>query len=188
MRVIAFNGSPRVGGNTSIMLEKVFASLNEHQIETEEIQVGGHLLHGCKACGACRKTPGACIQKNDPMNDWIEAMRQADGIILASPTYFATITSEMKALIDRAGYVLAPEGILKRRVGAPVVVARRGGAIQTYNTLMAFFGVTQMIVPMASYWNMGYGREKGEVNTDAEGMKTMAVLGENMAWLLKKLA
>jgi len=187
MRVVAFNGSPRKGGNTSIMIQQVFASLQKYDIETEEIQIGGHLLHGCKACGTCRKIPGKCVYKDDPINDWIEIMRKADGIILASPTYFANVTTEMKAFIDRTGYVLKPEGVLKRRVGAPIVTARRGGAIQTYNTLMSYFGITEMLVPMSNYWNVGFGSEIGAVNDDAEGLKTMDTLGENMAWLLKKI-
>lgn len=114
-------------------------------------------------------------------------IKTADAIILASPTYYANMTSEMKAFIDRTGYILGPTGILARKVGAPIVAARRGGAINTYNTLMAFFGINSMIVPMSSYWNLGIGREKGEVLKDEEGVRTMTNLGNNMAWLLEKL-
>jgi multimeric flavodoxin WrbA len=115
-------------------------------------------------------------------------MAEADGIILASPTYFADVSTEMKALIDRAGFVTkANGGMLKRKVGAAVVAVRRAGAIHAFDTINHFFFISEMIVPGSSYWNIGVGREKGEVESDAEGVKTMQVLGENMAWLLKKL-
>lgn len=186
MLVAAFNGSPRTNGNTSRMLQQVFKPLNEAGITTEEISVGGHRLRGCIGCGQCgKRNNGRCVFDDDPMNSWMEIMERADGIILASPTYFANVTSEMKALIDRSGYALGSR--LYRKVGAPVVVARRGGAIQTYNALMAFFGIRQMIVPMSSYWNMGYGLAPGEVDNDAEAMNTMTNLGQNMAWLLGKI-
>ena len=186
MLVVAFNGSPRATGNTSRMIQRVFQGLESEGIETKSINIGGHKVHGCIACGKCRQeNSGQCAFTDDPINDWIRIMDQADGIILASPTYFATVTTEMKALIDRAGYALGSR--LYRKVGAPIAVARRGGAIQTYNTLMAFFGIKQMIVPMSSYWNMGYGKNIGEVEQDAEAMETMDNLAKNMAWLLKKL-
>lgn len=187
MFVVAFNGSSRKNGNTSRLLQQVFKPLNAEGITTEEITVGGHRLRGCIGCGQCRqKNLGRCVFDDDPMNEWMGIMERADGIILASPTYFANMTSEMKALIDRCGFALGGSR-LYRKVGAPVVVARRGGAIQTYNALMAFFGIRQMIVPMSSYWNMGYGLAPGDVENDAEAMTTMTDLGQNMAWLLKKL-
>jgi multimeric flavodoxin WrbA len=123
------------------------------------------------------------------VNDCIAKMRQADGIILASPTYFADITPELKALIDRAGFVAgANDNFFKRKVGAAVVAVRRGGAIHAFDSINHFFLIRQLIVPGSCYWNMGIGREKGEVENDEEGIRTMTVLGENMAWLLKKLA
>lgn len=186
MHVIAFNGSPRQNSNTSRMLREVFTVLESEGITTEEIKVGGYKVRGCIACNQCKiKKLEKCIFDDDPVNQWIEAMKRADGIILASPTYYANMTTEMKALIDRAGYSITP--LLYRKVGAPVVVARRGGAMQTYNALMTFFGITQMVVPGSSYWNMGYGLEPGDVQHDAEALQTMKNLGANMAWLLKKL-
>lgn len=186
MRVVAFNGSPTKNGNTSFMIQEVFKPLREAGIETQEIRIGGNKVRGCIACGQCRKKAlGRCVFDDDPVNEWIAALHQADGVILASPTYFATVTTEMKAFIDRAGF--SAEKRLYRKVGAPVVAARRGGAIQTYNTLMAFFGVNQMVVPMSTYWNMGYGLGAGDVANDAEAIATMTNLGNNMAWLLQKI-
>ena len=186
LSVVAFNGSPRKGGNTSKLIQTVFSVLEAEGIGTEEIQIGGHRVRGCVACNQCHKQNlGHCVFDDDPMNEWIEAMKRADAVILASPTYFANVTSEMKALIDRGGFSCM--GRLARKVGAPVVVARRGGAMQVYNTLMAFFGISQMVVPGSSYWNMGYGLMPGDVEKDDEATETMKNLGANMAWLLKKI-
>jgi multimeric flavodoxin WrbA len=122
------------------------------------------------------------------MNVWIAKMREADGILLASPTYFADITPELKALIDRAGFVAgANDNFLKRKVGAAVIAVRRCGALHAFDTINHFFMIRQMIVPGSSYWNMAFGREKGEVENDEEGIRTMTVLGENMAWLLQRV-
>lgn len=189
MKVVAFNGSARKGGNTADMIKRVLAKLEGQGIETEMIELAGKKMHGCIACYKCAENKDRrCAVKNDFLNDCIEAMESADGIILGSPTYFATITTEMSALIDRAGMVSLVNGnMLARKVGAAVVAARRGGAMQTFNTLNSLFFIQQMIVPGSRYWNMGFGREKGEVLNDDEGMMTMDLLGENMAWLMKKL-
>lgn len=187
MRVIAFNSSPRKKGNTQLLLEAVGEELQKEGVEVRHIQIGGKLLRGCTACGSCSKNKGRCVFDDDPMNEWISEMNAADGILLGSPTYFATVNTEMKALIDRAGFVLRQNNALRLKVGAPVVAVRRGGAIQVYNTLMAFFGINEMIVPGSSYWNMGYGLMPGDVLNDAEGMETMRNLGRNMAFVLKKL-
>ena len=188
MKLIAFNGSPRKDGNTHIMISHVFSVLEADGITCEEISVGGQMIRGCIACNKCIKDTGHCAIKEDKVNEWIEKMKDADAIIMASPTYFANMTSEMKALIDRSGRVCRSAGkCLARKVGAPIAVARRGGAIQVYNTLMAFFGISEMIVPMSSYWNMGYGLNKGDVNADAEAIDTMKTLGANIAFVLKAL-
>jgi len=187
LSVVAFNGSPRKDGNTVPLINHVFDVLQAEGIATELVQVGGNLIHGCVACYQCfQKKNGRCVQ-DDMVNDWIAKMRQADGIIFASPTYFADITPELKTLIDRAGFVVgANDNFLKRKVGAAVIAVRRAGAIHAFDTINHFFFIRQMIVPGSCYWNMGIGRDKGEVEKDTEGIKTMTVLGENMAWLLKK--
>ncbi len=190
MKVVAFNGSPRKDGNTFRLINHVFAALNAEGVETEMVQVGGHPIHGCTACYQCfEKKDFRCVINNDIANDCIEKMRRVDGIILASPTYFADITPELKALIDRAGFVSMANGrFLKRKVGAAVVAVRRGGEIHAFDTINHLFLICEMIIPGSCYWNMGFGREKGEVEKDEEGLRTMKVLGENMAWLLKKMA
>ncbi|MDR1741587.1 MAG: flavodoxin family protein [Synergistaceae bacterium] len=186
IKVTAFNGSPRKDGNTSRAIGMVFAVLREEGIETQEVRIGGNKVRGCLSCGQCRtKKLMRCAIEDDPVNDWIEAAKEADGIILASPTYFGNVTVEMKAFIDRLGFSCG--GLLRRKVGAPITVARRGGAMQTYNALMTFFGITQMVVPCSSYWNVLFGLAPGDVERDEEGIGTMRSLGTNMAWLLKKL-
>lgn len=189
MKVVAINASARKGGNTAHMIQRVFARLQAQGIETELIELAGKTLAGCKACQKCKKNKdGKCAVDTDFANECIRAMAGADGIILASPTYFGNITAEMKGLIDRAGMVgRANDNMFARKVGAAVVSMRRGGGIQTFNSINAFFFIEQMIVPGSVYWNMGIGLDKGEVENDEEGMRTMDVLGENMAWLMKKL-
>ena len=186
MKILAINGSPRPHGNTRQMIEQCLKPMQEKGYDTEIIQVGGVLLHGCSACRSCKKT-GRCIYNDDPINEWIEKMKEADAIILASPTYYANMTSELKAFIDRTGYPLSATKALARKVGAPIVVARRGGAMNVYNTIMAYFGIHSMIVPMSSYWNLGYGLEQGDVQNDDEGIRTMDNLADNMIYLLEKL-
>ena len=189
MKVIAFNGSARKDGNTAILVRHVFSALNKKGIKTEMVQLSGKKIRGCIACFKCWKNKDRrCAVKNDIVNECIEKMLDADGIVLASPTYFADVSAELKALIDRAGMVSRANGdMLKRKTGAAVVAARRAGAIHVFDTINHFFLISQMIVPGSIYWNIGFGREKGEVEKDEEGLKTMQALGENMAWLMKKI-
>jgi multimeric flavodoxin WrbA len=189
MKVVAFNGSPRADGNTSILIKKVLEQLEAEGIQTEFIQLGGQPIHGCMACGTCRKLQNKqCKIVNDNANLYIQKMAEADGIILGSPTYFSMMTPELKALIDRAGYVgMGNDQLFKRKVGAAVVAVRRAGAIPTFDAINHFFLISEMIIPGSSYWNVGVGRAKGDVNNDEEGLETMETLGKNMAWLLKQL-
>ncbi|GAB6280178.1 MAG: flavodoxin family protein [Thermovirga sp.] len=188
MRVLAFNASPKPDGNTAILLGKVLSELEKEGIETELIHIGGRPLRGCTACGECSRTMDArCALPDDGINDWIARIKEADGIILGTPTYFADVTSEMKAFIDRVGFVCrANDDLLQRKAGAAVVVARRCGSIHAFDTINHFFLINQMIVPGSSYWNMGIGRNPGEVGSDEEGISTMKTLGKNMAWLLSR--
>lgn len=186
---MAFNGSARKKGNTTMLLEAVLQPLAEAGAETELVELAGTNPKGCKACYVCfKEKDGTCAVKDDIINECIAKMVQADAIILGSPTYFADVSSEMKALIDRCGMVSRANGDLyRRKLGASVVAARRAGAIHAFDSMNHFFLIGQMIVVGSSYWNIGHGREKGDVSGDEEGMKTMRQLGENMAWLLTKL-
>lgn len=189
MKVIAINGSARKEGNTSILINAVLNELHKEGIETETINLAGEKIRGCLACMKCfQKKDKRCANNTDIANECIEKMLAADGIILGSPTYFANVSTEMKALIDRAGLVAkANDDMFRRKVGAAVVAARRAGSTHVFSGINHFFFINQMMVPGSCYWNMGFGLEKGEVDQDAEGMLTMKILGENMAWLLKKL-
>ena len=189
MKVVAFNGSARKDGNTAILIRTVFSELEKAGIETELFQLAGKKIRGCIACYKCMENKDRrCSVKKDVLNECIEKMEAADGIILGSPTYFANVSTETKALIDRAGFVARANGdMFRRKVGAAVVAMRRGGAIHAFNSINHLFFISQMIVPASIYWNMGIGRDIGAVEQDEEGLQTMRVLGQNMAWLLKKL-
>lgn len=190
LKVVAINGSARKGGNTAILLRHVMQELETEGIETELIELSGAKIHGCLACRKCSaRKDRRCSQAGDMGNTLIEKMDQADGVLLGSPTYVSDITPEMKALIDRACLVgRANGGMFRRKVGAAVVAVRRAGAIHAFDSLNHFFLISEMIVPGSSYWNIAIGREPGEVEKDEEGMQTMKTLGQNMAWLLKKVA
>ena len=189
MKAVAFCGSARKNGNTAILVNHVFRELEKEGIETELMQFAGKKIRGCIACYKCFENKDQrCSVTHDVLNSCIEKMIEADGIILASPTYFANVSTELKALIDRSGMTsIANEGMLKRKVGAAVVAVRRGGSIHAFNAINHFFFIGQMIVPGSNYWNMGFGKDKGDVEKDEEGLLTMKALGENMAWLLKKI-
>jgi multimeric flavodoxin WrbA len=189
MNVVAFNGSARLDGNTAILLKTVLGELEREGIQTELIQLAKEQLQGCGACYRCFKQKDErCSVDTDPVNDYVAKMAAADAILLGSPVYFADITANTKALIERCGMVGRANGDLyQRKVGAAVVAVRRGGAIHAFNSLNHFFTIGQMVIVGSSYWNIGIGREPGAVSSDEEGMKTMQRLGQNMAWLLKKL-
>jgi multimeric flavodoxin WrbA len=183
MKVIAFNGSARKDGNTAQLVTYVFDELKAEGIETELVQLAGKQIRGCKACYKCfEKKDQRCTQKKDFLNECIEKMIEAEGIMLASPTYFADISPELKALIDRTGMVAkANDDLFKRKISAAVVAVRRAGSIHAFDSINHFFFISQMIVPGSNYWNMGFGREKGKVEGDEEGVQIMKTLGKNMA-------
>ena len=189
MKVVAFNGSPRQTGNTSRLINFVLDELRSEGINTELLSLGTEPIHGCIACYKCFENKDkSCAVRNDSVNSYISKMLEAEGMILGSPTYFSDVSASMKALIERAGLVAkANEDMFKGKVGAAVVAVRRAGATHVFSSLNYFFLIGQMIVPGSSYWNLGIGREIGEVEQDAEGINTMHVLGKNMAWLLKKI-
>ncbi len=188
MKVVGINGSARKDGNTATLIRTAFAELEKEGIATELIQLAGKKVGPCIACYKCFEAKNCRCAVDDEVNACIAKMLEADGIILGSPTYFADCSAQMKALIDRVGFVSRANGdMFKRRPGAAVVAVRRGGAIHAFDTINHFFTIGQMIIVGASYWNVGIGRNPGEVEADDEGMATMRNLGANMAWLLKKL-
>jgi multimeric flavodoxin WrbA len=189
MKVVGVNGSPRKDGNTAIIINTIFRELNAQGIETELIQLAGQKIEGCNACWACQQLGSArCVIDSDFFNEAFAKMVAADGIILGSPVYAAGVTAQMKALIDRASIVLTVNrGLFRHKVGAAVVAARRGGAISAFDTLNHFLHSKEMFLVGSTYWNMVYGRNIGEVAGDEEGMANMRNLGENMAWLLRKI-
>lgn len=189
MNILGINGSPNKNGNTYLLLKEVFKPIEKEGFDTNIFQIGGKQVHGCTACLICKeKKDGKCHIKNDAINICMEKMKVADAIIIGSPVYFSNVTTEVKALIDCAGYALrSANNILKHKVGAGVVVARRTGEIHTLNSINHFLFINQMILPGASYWNMAVGNKAGDVLNDDEGMKTMQNLGENIAWVLKKI-
>lgn len=189
MRVLAVNGSARRGGNTTQLVEEVFAPLREAGIECDLIELAKKDIRGCTACGRCSKErDGVCYGRRDDGNEIITAALKADGLILASPVYYGDITPELKAIIDRLGQVARSTGQLVRKPGAGVVAVRRAGAMHALDSINHFFGIGEMYMVSSSYWNIGIGRESGDVQGDEEGMRTMRRLGENMAYILDKLA
>lgn len=195
MKVVAFNGSPHKNGNTAIALGIVLEQLQKEGIETEIVQVGGSGIKGCRVCLKCKqKKDGFCYgyedDKYDVLNTCAKKIYEAQGVIIGSPVYFGSLTPETKALVDRMGYIARSAGSenpLKRKAGAAIAVVRRQGANATLEQINNLFALSEMIVPYSSYWNFAIGREKGEILNDAEGVGTLKKLGENMAWLLKKI-
>lgn len=187
MKVVAFNGSPRKNGNTSGCLKTVLAELEKSGIDTELVNVGKETVHGCRACFGCVKNKnGQCAFDNDPVNEWIHKMKNADGILLGSPVHFSGVAGTMKSFLDRAFFVASVNGgTLRHKIGASVVAVRRSGGLPTLNSLNHYIQYSEMIMPCSNYWNVVHGMNPGEVAQDKEGMQIMELLGKNMAWLMK---
>lgn len=190
MKIVAFSGSARKNGNTAHLLKLALEEAAAEGIETELIELAGQPLRGCIACYKCfERKNSRCAIEDDGVNEYVAKMKEADGILLGSPTYFADVSATMKALIERCGMVSRANGdLFKRKAGAGVVAVRRAGASHVFSSLNHFFLIGQMIVVGSSYWNIGIGREPGEVAKDEEGVRTMKDLGRNMAWVLKKIS
>ena len=189
MKALAINGSPRKGGNVEILLRRALEPIFAAGHETEIVQIGGARLRGCTACGDCgRNLNKRCVLEDDGFNEVFAKMLEADAIVIGSPTYFADMTAETKALVDRAGRVArANGGLFRRKIGVGVAAARRGGAVHVVDSIQHLFLSNQMIVPGSTYWNFGVGREPGEVANDEEGLANMKDLGEQIAWLFSLL-
>ena len=186
-KVLAINGSPRKDGNTAILIRTILAELETEGIQTETIQIGGKKVHGCMACMKCfENRDGKCIIDDDIVNTCIRKMREADGILFGSPVYFLDVTSEMKALIDRAGFVsYANDHIFSGKVGNAAVAVRRAGASRTADSMLHFFLANDMIIPGLPC--IGIGRDIGDVLKDEEGIAHAQKIGQTMARLVKIL-
>ena len=187
MKVVGLNGSPRKKGNTACSLNTVFAELEKAGIETEMILVGKQKIRGCIACQGCAKNQNeACTIEDDPVNEWIQKMKAADGILLGSPVYFSGVAGTMKAFLDRAFFVSTVNGgLFRHKVGAAVAAVRRSGGISTVDSLNHYINYSEMIMPSSNYWNVAHGLNPGEMEQDAEGKQIMEILGRNMAWIMR---
>lgn len=186
MKVAAFNGSPRKEGNTYEAIKIVAEQLQNEGIDVEIIHVGNKKIQGCTACNSCFKTKDERCIIDDEVNEWIQKMKAADGIIFGSPVHFSDITATMKAFLDRAIYVgSANNGLFRHKVGAGVIAVRRAGGIPAYNQLNNYICYSEMLMPTSNYWNVVFGTKPGDALKDDEGVQIMRILGKNMAWLMK---
>ena len=183
-KVLLINGSPRVGGNTSIALHEMVKVFEEEGVEAEVIQIGNQDIRGCIACASCKKN-GKCVF-DDVVNELAPKFEEADGLVLASPVYYASANATLIACLDRLFYSTSFDKTMK--VGASVVVARRGGLSATFDELNKYFAICGMPVASSQYWNSVHGREQGQAAQDAEGLQTMRVLARNMTFLIKCIA
>jgi len=190
MKVVAINGSPKEHGNTFTAISAVCEQLAAEDISCEIVHIGNKPIRGCMACGQCGKNRnGKCVLPGDEVNDCVQKIKDADGLILGSPVYYSAIAGTMKCFLDRAFYVAgANGGLFRHKVGVSVVADRRAGAVPTYNQLNNYINYAEMFMPSSNYWNVTFGMLPGEVTKDAEGMQIMRILGKNMAWLLKTKA
>ncbi|WP_346355585.1 flavodoxin family protein [Azotosporobacter soli] len=189
MKVIAFNGSPRKEGNTYQSLQRVGVELEKAGIEFEIVQIGNKTIRGCVACGMCAKNQDErCVIANDEVNEYVQKMKQADGILLGSPVHYSGIAGTMKCFLDRAFYVAGVNGgLLRHKVGASVVAVRRSGGVATFDGLNHYINYAEMILPGSNYWNVIHGTAPGEAAQDEEGQQILRVLGKNMAWIMRVL-
>lgn len=183
MKVLIINGSPRVNGNTSIAISELVKTLNENDIETEVITIGNQIIRGCIGCGSCYKNH-KCVF-NDLVNEVAPKFEVADGLVIASPVYYASANGTLISFLDRLFY--STNFDKKFKVGASIAVCRRGGASATFDELNKYFTIAQMPVVSSQYWNSVHGRKVGEAIKDLEGLQTMRTLGRNMAFLIKSI-
>ncbi len=184
MKVLLINGSPRKEGNTHLALTEIAGTLNRCGVETDMVSIGTQPVRGCIACGKCR-TLGRCVFRDALYDTVCERLKEADGLIVGSPVYFAGPNGSLCALLDRVFYSCA--ALLKHKPAAAVAVCRRGGASATYDRLNKYFTINSMPVVSSQYWNSVHGAAPGEASQDAEGLQTMRTLARNMAWVLKNL-
>jgi multimeric flavodoxin WrbA len=187
MKVLAINGSPKKEGNTYHALNMVGKELIAGGIEFEILHIGHKMIHGCIGCGKCAEHKDeSCSIKTDDLNEWIQQVKEADGIIIGSPVYYSGIPGTLKSFLDRLFYVSGSNGnLFRHKVAAAVVALRRTGGSATFDSLNHYLTYAEMIIAGSNYWNVIHGRTPGEVEQDGEGKQIMRILGKNMAWLLK---
>lgn len=186
MKVVAFNGSPHQEGNTYHAIKLVVDELEKEGIETEIVHVGNKKIRGCTACGYCAREQNERCVFDDEVNEWIQKMKEADGIILGSPVHYSAMAGTMKSFLDRAFFVASVNGgMLRHKVGASVVAVRRSGGVATFSQLNNYINYSEMVMPTSNYWNVIHGMNPGEALQDGEGVQIMRVLGKNMAWVMK---
>ena len=186
MRVVGINGSPRKDGNTFLALEEMSNQLKKEGIQVEIVHVGADSIRGCIGCGYCTTSEeNLCVFKDDIVNETIQKLREADGIIFGSPTYYAGIAGTMKSFLDRVFFTNSAAQKFKHKIGTSVGIARRAGAVDVVHQLNNYFSLAEMVVPQSQYWNIAFGLKKGEVLEDLEGMQTLRKNASAMAWLLK---
>lgn len=187
MKVVAFNGSPKKAGNTYQAIRMVAEELEKAGIEVEIVHVGDKTLKGCMGCNTCVKNGSdQCVIADDEVNDWIQKMIAADGIILGSPVHFSGIGGTLKTFLDRAFYV-GSSGFFRHKVGVALAAVRRSGGLPTVQQLNIYINYAEMVMPSSNYWNVIHGAAPGEVAQDEEGQQIMRVLGKNMTWLMKMI-
>lgn len=181
MKVLLLNGSPHENGTTKRALQEVAKTLNENCLDTEILTVGNKRVHGCMACGACSKT-GKCVYDDDLITEIVKKIEQSDGIVIGSPVYFASINGTLKAILDR---VFCSKKTFTGKVGASVAVARRAGTTSSFDIINKYFAISNMPIVTSNYWNNVFGSNGSQAEQDLEGMQTMRILGQNVAWLIK---
>ena len=184
MKVLMINGSPRVGGNTAVALEEMEKAFLKNGIETETVQIGNQAIRGCIACGACGKK-GQCVF-DDAVNEVAPKFAEADGLVIASPVYYASANGTLVSFLDRL--FMSCKCDKRMKVGASVVIARRGGLSATFDELNKYFTISSMPIASGTYWNSVHGGAPGQAHEDAEGLQTVRVLADNMSFLIKSIA
>lgn len=184
MKVLIINGSPRVGGNTAKALDEMVKIFESEGVEVENVQIGNQAVRGCVACNSCSRA-GKCVF-DDVVNELAPKFEAADGLVVASPVYYASANATLIACLDRLFYSTGFDKTMK--VGACVAVARRGGTTATYDELNKYFGISGMPIASSQYWNNVHGMEKGEVEQDLEGLQTLRTLARNMVFLMRGIA
>jgi len=187
MNVIAINGSPKKEGNTYHALSMVGEEIKSAGIGFEILHIGNKMIYGCKACGTCAENKDEkCSIKTDDLNQWIQLVKKADGLVIGSPVYYSGIAGTMKCFLDRLFYVSSSNGgLFRHKVAAAVVAVRRSGGSSTFDCMNHYLMYSEMIIATSNYWNIIHGRAPGEVTQDIEGKQIMRILGKNIAWILK---